>query len=26
MASAPKEPVQFSGAGPLNAPISGVLT
>ena len=26
MASAPKEPVQFTGAGPLNAPISGVLT
>ena len=26
MAATPKEPVQFSGAGPLNAPISGVLT
>jgi len=26
MASAPKEPVQFRGAGPLNAPISDVLT
>jgi ubiquinol-cytochrome c reductase cytochrome b subunit len=26
MASTPKEPVQFRGAGPLNAPISGVLT
>jgi ubiquinol-cytochrome c reductase cytochrome b subunit len=26
MASAPKEPVEFTGAGPLNAPISGVLT
>jgi ubiquinol-cytochrome c reductase cytochrome b subunit len=26
MASAPKEPVQFSGAGPLNAPISGLIT
>lgn len=25
-ATTPKEPVQFSGAGPLNAPISGVLT
>ena len=24
MASAPKEPVQFRGAGPLNAPISDV--
>jgi ubiquinol-cytochrome c reductase cytochrome b subunit len=26
MAATPKEPVQFTGAGPLNAPISGVLT
>ncbi|MBY0267392.1 MAG: cytochrome bc complex cytochrome b subunit [Burkholderiales bacterium] len=26
MAATPKEPVQFSGAGPLNAPISGLLT
>jgi len=26
MAATPKEPVQFRGAGPLNAPISGVLT
>ncbi len=26
MAATPKQPVQFSGAGPLNAPISGVLT
>ena len=26
MAASPKEPVQFTGAGPLNAPISGVLT
>ncbi len=25
-ATTPKEPVQFTGAGPLNAPISGVLT
>ncbi|MBX3661593.1 MAG: cytochrome bc complex cytochrome b subunit [Burkholderiales bacterium] len=26
MAATPKEPVQFRGAGPLNAPISGLLT
>jgi len=26
MAATPKEPVNFTGAGPLNAPISGVLT
>ncbi|MBY0269760.1 MAG: cytochrome bc complex cytochrome b subunit [Burkholderiales bacterium] len=26
MAATPKQPVQFTGAGPLNAPISGVLT
>ena len=26
MASTPKEPVQFRGAGPLNGPISGALT
>lgn len=26
MAATPKEPVQFSGAGPLNAPIGGLLT
>lgn len=26
MAATSKEPVQFTGAGPLNAPISGVLT
>ena len=26
MAATPKEPVHFTGAGPLNAPISGVLT
>ena len=26
MAATPKQPVQFRGAGPLNAPISGVLT
>ncbi|MFN9490891.1 MAG: cytochrome b [Betaproteobacteria bacterium] len=26
MAATPKEPVQFRGAGPLNAPISGALT
>ena len=26
MAATPKQPVQFRGAGPLNAPISGLLT
>ena len=26
MAATKKEPVQFVGAGPLNAPISGLLT